>query len=257
MAVKTSFIALLALIAGAIVPTLVLAKSQSHANSTTSQNVITHSMVSTYQRATNEANAYCGTHKDASFPVAQDKDLQRIFNVDQAIRGYDIAPKDDGVASVWSSQPVNEFWRTEASYLQNVLDKPGALQRIFSDSPSLNPGTFELLTISMHVSRHAPEVGKAVAAEFRKLANGRDYMTAMAAQIEADVEHRATILKTPVAVAKLPKSTDHASCFSAASEYYKAAMLSQNTRLAARVLEELHSIVGAYGGRSKHSAPPQ
>lgn len=256
MTVKVSFIALLALIASTTVPTLVLAMSPSHASNGASQNAITHSMVSTYQRATDRANAYCGTHKESSFPVAQDKDLQRIFNVDQAIRGYDIAPKSDGAARVWSSQPVNEFWRTEASYLQNVLDEPGALQRIFSDSPSLNPGTFELLTISMHVSRHAPEVGKAVAAQFRQLANGRAYMTAMAAQIEANVEHRATILKIQLAVAKLPESTDHARCFSAANEYYTAVILSQNTPLAARVLVELHSIVGAYGGRSQHSTSP-
>lgn len=257
MTVKRSVVALLAIIATTIVPPHVLAKSHAHADSDSSQNAITRSMASTYQHATSKANAHCGTHQESSFPVAQDEDLQRIFNVDQAIRVYGFAPKNGKAALVWSSSPVKEFWRVEASYLQSVINTPGSLQRIFSDSPLLNPGTFELLTISIHVSRHDPEVGMAIAAQFRKLANGRGYLTAMAAQIEANVEHRATILSTPARVATLPKSADHASCFSAANEYYQAFAISQDTELAARVLEELQSIVATYGARSSDKTSSQ
>lgn len=248
MSIARLLVVVPALMMTPVVPSRATAGAQHPGDARTSQAEVTRSLVSVYRRASRQANTYCASHKDASFPVTRHADIQRIFNIDQAIRVYGVAPEKFRSGSDWSSPEVNAFWRTEAGYLQRLLDDSRAFERIVG-SESLNTATFELLTISMHVSRHAPKIGKAVASRFRAVADGRGYMVAMAAQLDSDIQHRADILKASVPLAALPDTADRKNCFSAAHEYYKAAMVSQDKRLAARVLEELRSVAKVYGDK--------
>lgn len=245
MVVRWQYVAFLAAVVASVASPLSMAAEHPTPDHSSNETAITHAMVSAYRHASDRANVYCGTHKEASFPVSKNKQLQRIFNVDQAIRTYDVVSQNGDNGSVWSSQAVKNFWRAEAGYLQNLLAKPGAFKHIVSGP--LSPGTFELQVISMHVSRHAPDTARIVADRFRKLANGRAFMTGMAATIEFDIKHRRSILRTPLATAKLPQNSSAADCFSVAHNYYTAATLSQNKRLAARVLADLHGLAAEYG----------
>lgn len=226
----------------AIIPTPAVASGAQKIDAMTRQSMITRALVLTQKRATKAANTFCGTHETAAYTVSTNAHLQRIFNVDQAIRIGNVVPARKEVW--WQTKAASEYWRLEASYLRHLLEQPDQLKAILSGP--FNPSMAELLIITIHTSRHAPEVGAAMATKFREFADGHDFKIAMANQIDSNVTDGVEILKAPQQIEKLPaRQADD--CFGIAHEYYESVLLAKNTQLAKLVPEALQEIGQKYG----------